>query len=50
MTHHDPELSRDIETRVRAALAEDIGSGDITARLIPAEQLAEERDYWPTAD
>ncbi len=30
----------DIQTNVRAALAEDIGSGDITAQLIPAHVVA----------
>ena len=31
------DLTAEIEANVRRALAEDIGSGDITARLIPAE-------------
>ncbi|MFL9814506.1 carboxylating nicotinate-nucleotide diphosphorylase [Stutzerimonas sp. VN223-3] len=34
------DLSAEIETNVRKALAEDIGTGDITAQLIPAERLA----------
>jgi nicotinate-nucleotide pyrophosphorylase (carboxylating) len=34
------DLSVEIETNVRRALAEDVGSGDITAQLIPAERLA----------
>ena len=34
------DLTAEIEANVRRALAEDIGSGDITARLIPAERLA----------
>jgi nicotinate-nucleotide pyrophosphorylase (carboxylating) len=34
-------LHADITSMVRAALAEDIGSGDITALLIPQTQLAE---------
>lgn len=34
------DLSAEIEANVRRALAEDIGSGDITAQLIPAERLA----------
>ena len=34
------ELGAEIEANVRAALREDIGSGDITAQLIPAERLA----------
>ncbi|AYC34296.1 carboxylating nicotinate-nucleotide diphosphorylase [Pseudomonas cavernae] len=33
-------LSAEIEANVRRALAEDLGSGDITAQLIPAERLA----------
>ena len=36
-----PSLSEDITKSVSTALAEDIGSGDITAQLIPAEQTAE---------
>ena len=36
-----PSLSEDITKSVTIVLAEDIGSGDITAQLIPAEQLAE---------
>lgn len=36
-----PYLAQDISKSVAAALAEDIGSGDITAQLIPAEQIAE---------
>ena len=34
------DLTTEIEANVRRALAEDIGSGDITAQLIPAELLA----------
>ncbi|MFC3606832.1 carboxylating nicotinate-nucleotide diphosphorylase [Stutzerimonas tarimensis] len=34
------DISADIEITVRRALVEDIGSGDITAQLIPAERLA----------
>ncbi|MCM2331429.1 MAG: nicotinate-nucleotide diphosphorylase (carboxylating), partial [Pseudomonas sagittaria] len=34
------DLGAEITANVRAALAEDIGSGDITAQLIPAERLA----------
>ena len=37
------ELSGEIQANVRAALAEDIGSGDITAQLIPAERVASAR-------
>lgn len=33
-------LGAEIESNVRRALAEDIGTGDITAQLIPAERLA----------
>ncbi|WP_426113621.1 carboxylating nicotinate-nucleotide diphosphorylase [Pseudomonas sp. DSP3-2-2] len=33
-------LSTEIEANVRRALLEDVGSGDITAQLIPAERLA----------
>ncbi len=35
-----PHLARRIRENVSAALAEDIGSGDITAQLIPADQQA----------
>ncbi|MCU1718118.1 carboxylating nicotinate-nucleotide diphosphorylase [Pseudomonas sp. 5P_3.1_Bac2] len=34
------DLTAEIEANVRRALAEDIGSGDITAQLIPADRLA----------
>ena len=34
------DLSAEIEANVRRSLAEDIGSGDITAQLIPQERLA----------
>ena len=34
------DLTAEIEANVRRALLEDIGSGDITAQLIPAERLA----------
>lgn len=34
------ELSAEIAANVRHALAEDIGSGDLTAQLIPVERLA----------
>lgn len=37
------ELSGEIQANVRAALAEDVGSGDITAQLIPAERAASAR-------
>ena len=35
------DLSAEIESNVRRALAEDVGTGDITAQLIPAERLAQ---------
>nr|WP_234463432.1 carboxylating nicotinate-nucleotide diphosphorylase [Stutzerimonas stutzeri] len=34
-------MSAEIETNVRKALMEDVGAGDITAQLIPAERLAQ---------
>lgn len=34
------QLTAEIEANVRIALAEDVGAGDITAQLIPAEQQA----------
>lgn len=37
------QLTAEIQANVRAALAEDVGSGDITAQLIPAEQAASAR-------
>lgn len=36
-----PSLAEDITKSVAIALAEDIGSGDITAQLIPADQIAQ---------
>ena len=36
-------LTHDIQESVKRALAEDIGSGDITAQLIPADQIATAR-------
>lgn len=38
-----PNLVQDITQSVTLALAEDLGSGDITAQLIPADQTAEAR-------
>lgn len=35
-----PHLAKSIIENVRSALAEDVGSGDITAQLIPADQVA----------
>lgn len=40
MKKHIPTLAEAIEQNVRAALAEDIGSGDLTALLAPAHRLA----------
>lgn len=37
------QLTEEIEANVRIALAEDVGSGDITAQLIPADQTASAR-------
>ena len=37
------DLTAEIEANVRRALAEDVGSGDITAQLIPEERLASAR-------
>ena len=34
------DLNAEIEANVRRALTEDVGSGDITAQLIPEERLA----------
>ena len=36
----DAELTKEIKRNVRAALAEDVGPGDITGELIPADKLA----------
>jgi nicotinate-nucleotide pyrophosphorylase (carboxylating) len=38
-----PEIPADLDTQVNAALQEDIGSGDVTARLIPASQTVRGR-------
>ncbi|MEL7560875.1 carboxylating nicotinate-nucleotide diphosphorylase [Stutzerimonas chloritidismutans] len=35
------DISAEIESNVRRALVEDVGTGDITAQLIPAERLAQ---------
>ena len=37
------QLTAEIEANVRSALAEDVGAGDITAQLIPAQQQAQAR-------
>lgn len=37
---NDPAPPKDIDEQVRAALAEDLGSGDLTAALVPAGQQA----------
>ena len=42
-TSNLPHLAKDITQSVAFALAEDIGSGDITAQLIPADQITEAR-------
>jgi nicotinate-nucleotide pyrophosphorylase (carboxylating) len=39
----NPELKNQIEVDARTALAEDIGSGDLTAELVPVEQQATAR-------
>jgi len=36
----DSDINAALQANVRAALAEDIGSGDLTAQLIPAERMA----------
>ncbi|MDP1681273.1 MAG: carboxylating nicotinate-nucleotide diphosphorylase [Burkholderiales bacterium] len=36
---NDPDIAHAIKINVTAALAEDLGSGDLTAQLIPADQL-----------
>jgi nicotinate-nucleotide pyrophosphorylase (carboxylating) len=41
--HRIQHLQTDIIQHVRAALSEDIGSGDITAQLIPADQIGQAR-------
>jgi len=41
--HRIQHLQSDIIAQVRAALAEDIGTGDITAQLIPAKQTGQAR-------
>lgn len=40
-TRLDPTLQTALEHAVRSALEEDIGTGDLTASLIPADQMAE---------
>lgn len=40
-TRLDPTLQTALEHAVRSALEEDIGAGDLTASLIPADQMAE---------
>ena len=37
---NDHFLKADLQANVSAALLEDVGDGDITARLIPADELA----------
>lgn len=36
----DSDINAALQANVRAALAEDLGSGDLTAQLIPAERMA----------
>jgi len=43
MTAITPALASDIRESVRSALAEDLGSGDVTAQLIPETQQARAR-------
>ena len=43
MTDINPELQNRIVEDVRNALSEDIGNGDLTAALVPAEQQAQAR-------
>jgi nicotinate-nucleotide pyrophosphorylase (carboxylating) len=38
-----PELASEVKSNVSAALAEDVGSGDLTAALVPARQQAHAR-------
>lgn len=38
-----PEIPADLETQVIAALREDVGSGDVTAQLVPATQTVRGR-------
>ncbi|MBL8200410.1 MAG: carboxylating nicotinate-nucleotide diphosphorylase [Chromatiales bacterium] len=40
-TRMSPELIAHVSASVRGALAEDVGSGDLTAALVPADQRAE---------
>lgn len=40
-TRMSPELIAHVSASVRTALAEDLGSGDLTAALVPADQRAE---------
>ena len=40
-TRMSPELIAHIAASVQAALAEDVGSGDLTAALVPADQRAD---------
>ena len=40
-------LLADLHSTVANALAEDIGDGDITARLIPENQISQSAGYLP---
>jgi nicotinate-nucleotide pyrophosphorylase (carboxylating) len=39
-TEHSPPLPADLKDQVRRALAEDVGAGDLTARLVPEARWA----------
>ncbi len=41
MSNSDPSLPDSLEHDVRVALAEDVGTGDVTASLIPGDRVAE---------
>jgi nicotinate-nucleotide pyrophosphorylase (carboxylating) len=43
LSERTPALPPDLEAQVRRALAEDVGTGDLTAALVPAERLARAR-------
>ncbi|MGQ0529449.1 MAG: carboxylating nicotinate-nucleotide diphosphorylase [Panacagrimonas sp.] len=43
LTRHSINLFADLARNVRDALDEDVGSGDLTAQLVPAERLGEAR-------
>ena len=39
----NPEFTQQVQANVRSALAEDVGAGDLTASLVPADQQASAR-------